>query len=206
MIYRICNLLEEWMNEYPSDFATPGAPGALTALVKQVLRQSHTLYYGSDFLPFLERLPTLVDEDGAWAMKVSDISLGLNDESDTSTSEDLDEAVTEALNAGDALVDTPEESPDSSGSPSRTLDLTSRAVGRERKPSMPLTAKAFLPRSAVSNAPLSQKELLARLVRTANALSHFEPEVVAVEITRRELELYLQIEVCDIYSCFFFIY
>ncbi len=86
-----------------------------------------------------------MDEDGAWAMKVSDISLGLNDESDTSTSEDLDEAVTEALNAGDALVDTPDESPDSSGSPSRTLDLTSRAVGRERKTKHAFDCKGFPP-------------------------------------------------------------
>lgn len=166
MICRICNLLEQWMNDYPTDFATPGAPGALTALVKQVLRQSHTLHYGSDFLPFLERLPTLADEDGAWAMKVSDISSGLSDESDNSTSEDLDEAVAEALNAGDTLVDPAEELPDPTASPSRILDLSERIAGRERKPSIPLTAKAFLPRPVVSNAPLSQKDLLARLVRT----------------------------------------
>lgn len=182
------------MSDYPSDFATPGAPGALTALVKQVLRQSHTLYYGSDFLPFLERLPTLVDKDSAWAMKVPDPSLVLSDESDNSTSEDLDEAVAEALNAGDTLAEGLEESPDSAGSPSKMIDLTSSA-GRERKSSIPLSAKAFLPRPAVSAAPMSQKDLLARLVRTANALSHFDSEVIAQEITRRELELYLQIEV-----------
>lgn len=182
------------MSDYPSDFATPGAPGALTALVKQVLRQSHTLYYGSDFLPFLERLPTLVDKDSTWAMKVPDPSLVLSDESDNSTSDDLDEAVAEALNAGDTLAEGIEESPDSAGSPSKMIDLTSGA-GRERKSSIPLSAKAFLPRPAVSAAPMSQKDLLARLVRTANALSHFDSEIIAQEITRRELELYLQIEV-----------
>ena len=70
---RICTLLEQWIHDHPTDFAVPGTAGALQALIKQILRQPHTLYYGSDFLPFLEILPTLQDQDSSWAVTVETV-------------------------------------------------------------------------------------------------------------------------------------
>ena len=186
------------MNDYPSDFATPGAPGALTALVKQILKQPHTLYYGSDFLPFLELLPTLVDKDSSWALKAQDSTFAGDDESDVSTTEDLDEAVTEAIIAGDIMHDAAQSPTSLEPSPSSAVDSNGFAI-RERKSSIPLSAKSLLgsglPREPVLSNPMTPKEMLARLVKTANAMHHVDSEVIAQEITRRELQLFLQIEV-----------
>ncbi|KIJ22487.1 hypothetical protein M422DRAFT_277069, partial [Sphaerobolus stellatus SS14] len=71
---RICDLLEEWIATYPNDFATSGAHGAITALVKQISSNPSTLHYGSDILPFLAELPSLQDLDASWSMPSDDIS------------------------------------------------------------------------------------------------------------------------------------
>ncbi|KAJ8522522.1 hypothetical protein ONZ45_g898 [Pleurotus djamor] len=66
---RICHLLEQWRCEYKHDFAVKGTSGALNALTKSIVSKTYLLHYGSELLPFLEELPTLVDKDAAWAMK-----------------------------------------------------------------------------------------------------------------------------------------
>ena len=56
------------------------------------ISNTHLLHYGSDFLPFLEQLPTLRDIESSWAMKVDD-TLDVSDDSDEGTldeDEDLD--------------------------------------------------------------------------------------------------------------------
>ncbi|KAJ3744510.1 ras guanine nucleotide exchange factor domain-containing protein [Lentinula detonsa] len=87
---RICHLLEIWIRDYSYDFAVRGTAGALSALVKSIISKTYLLHYGFDFLPFLEVLPTLVDRDSAWALKVDDAA-----DSDDSYSfmEDDDESV-----------------------------------------------------------------------------------------------------------------
>lgn len=69
---RICWLLDHWTRLYPSDFAVPGTAGALSALIKSVIGKTYLLHYGSEFIPFMDMLPTLKDQDTAWAMKVQE--------------------------------------------------------------------------------------------------------------------------------------
>lgn len=175
-----------------------------------MLKQTHTLYYGSDFLPFLELLPNLVDEDGPWALKVTGVSPSFEEESDGSTVEEVDL---------DGVERETEESPivakstvlASSGGILEPASNGERLPSRDRKSSLPLSAKTFLGTAATSPnqmrsspfaSPPSGKDVLARLVKAANAVLHFDPEMIAQEITRRELELFLQIEVST--SSFFF--
>ncbi|KAH8118477.1 ras GEF [Phellopilus nigrolimitatus] len=190
---RICNLLEQWVHDYPSDFAVPGTAGALNALIKQVLRQTHTLYYGSDFLPFVEMLPTLHDLDSAWAVK-AETSIAESDESDS--------------NYGGEIENTEVEVPPVSSQPRNSLDAmtgTSRPATRERKSSIPLSAKTFLqgslPTSARAPGPPGSsspaRDSIVRLSRASNAFLHFDSEDIAKEITREELDLYMKIEPRD---------
>ncbi|PAV21147.1 ras GEF [Pyrrhoderma noxium] len=165
---RICTLLEQWIHDHPTDFAVPGTAGALQALIKQILRQPHTLYYGSDFLPFLEILPTLQDQDSSWAVKVETI-IADSDESDNDS---------DAVNPA-------------------------RPITRERKSSIPLSAKNFLSgnlpatiRTVGSISP-SPRDTLSRLVKASNGILHVDSEELAREITRRELDLYMRIESRD---------
>jgi endogenous inhibitor of DNA gyrase (YacG/DUF329 family) len=190
IIYRICSLLEQWIADYPSDFAVPGTHGALSALVKQIMKQSHTLYYGSDFYPFLERLPQLVDLDEAWAVK-ADIIVEESDESDDGLIED--QTVFTGLE---------EDMPPSTAHPYgiATSTVNEPAIrGRARKTSLPLSLLSSGSTGRMSNSgppvPPSPKEILARLVRTSQALSSFDALAIAWEITRRELDLFLQIKV-----------
>ena len=52
--HRICQLLDQWISLYPTDFAVSGASGALAALIKSILNKTYLLHYGAEFLPFLE--------------------------------------------------------------------------------------------------------------------------------------------------------
>ncbi|KAI5124751.1 hypothetical protein M0805_005385 [Coniferiporia weirii] len=186
---RICNLLEHWVHDYPSDFAVPGTAGALNALIRQILRQTHTLYYGSDFLPFLEMLPTLQDRDSGWAVKV-ETSIAESDESDSNYESE----------------DTGDESPSTLPIP-HSVDVTlasSRPITRERKSSIPLSAKTFLqgtlPASVRVPGPHGNspsRDSVSRLLRASNTLLHFDSEDIAKEITRRALGLYMKIEPRD---------
>jgi threonyl-tRNA synthetase len=66
----ICRLLADWIHDYPHDFAVRDTAGALSALVKSIIAKTHLIHYGLEFLPFLEVLPNLVDQDTIWALKV----------------------------------------------------------------------------------------------------------------------------------------
>ena len=178
------------MNEYPTDFAAPGTAGALSAFIKQILTHTHTLNYGSDFLPFLDSLPNLVDEDAAWAKKFED-STAESDESDSLFGEDNESDDTE-VESPSSFSPHPNDVSDSNNSP--------QPSSRERKSSLPLSAKAFLhpTRPVVKEAPLSRpspKEILARLYKASQSLAYYDAQTIALEITRRELELFLKIEV-----------
>lgn len=161
-----------------------------------MLRQPHTLTYGSDLLPFLEILPTLSDEDSAWA-KAEAPSVIESDESDLAE-EDFIVEEPEHIKLGSHEL--AEEQPHGSDS------HANRASGRDRKSSLPLAAKSILHgsistnfRSPVQGNPPTIKETLARLVRVANTLMHYDADAIAQEITRRDMTLFLQIEV----SCVF---
>lgn len=186
---RVCNLLEDWIQKYRSDFAVPGTAGALNALIRQILKQPHTLYYGTDFLPFLESLHTLQDLDSAWAVK-AETSI---DESDEDSNYDSDFAY---------------EVPQASSQPPSAVEKSEHATRpstRERKSSIPLSAKNFLqgtlqgsvraPGPSGTNTP--GRDNMSRLVKASNNLLHFDSDDIAKEITRQELELYMKIEPRD---------
>lgn len=175
----ICNLLEQWTQEYPNDFAVPGAAGALNALIKQILRQTHTLYYGSDLLPFIEMLPTIQDLDSAWAMPESSVA-----EDDSDSNYDVD-----GHSEGDTQSSTLKNESILSAN-------SSQLSGRDRKASFSLSAKAIM-QTPISSVPSPTRDMISRLAKTSNALLHFDSDDVAKEITRRELELYMAIEPRD---------
>lgn len=188
LIRRICHLLETWMQTYPQDFAVPGASGALGALVRSIVGKTYLLHYGSDFLPFLARLQNIVDTDAAWALK----SENPVDESEDpySISDEEDPLAIEA------------ESPSTSRSAVIPLnDNPPNPVSsvRERKSSLPLSAKIFTPvnpNNHQEDAPeMSPKDLLNKLRSNASILATFNCAEVAEEITRVEAKLFIDIEV-----------
>ncbi len=179
--------MELWIRDYPYDFAVRGTAGALSALIKSIISKTYLLHYGSDFLPFLELLPNLVDKDASWALKVEESA----DESDDSYS---------------LLEEEEEKSVPSSSRPPQTTSSPSEKkvpppnVFRERKGSLPLTAKALLPYplddfSQYDHAPDNPKQQLRELQKLAVEVNNADPEELAREITRLESKLFLDIEV-----------
>ncbi|KIJ68428.1 hypothetical protein HYDPIDRAFT_24708 [Hydnomerulius pinastri MD-312] len=183
---RICHLLETWMHTYPQDFAVPGAAGALNALVKSIIGKTYLLHYGSDFLPFLEHLPSIVDCDAAWAQKSEPLLDDADDPYSISDGEDDSLAVT--TDSGSASQ--------ASMTPSREISAVSSA--RERKQSLPLSAKALIMPVLSPHVPdvpeVTSKQLLKELIRRALELQTYECSEIAEEITRVEAKLFMDIE------------
>lgn len=128
-------------------------------------------------------MPNLVDEDAAWALKVEDLA----DESDDSYSllEDDDE------NASKSEVD----SQSNLNASSSTMKGKPATGFRERKGSLPLSAKALLPQNNHVNEDPTPKDQLKKLQRLAQEVNATDPEEIAQEITRLESKLFLQIKV-----------
>ncbi|KAH7915776.1 ras guanine nucleotide exchange factor domain-containing protein [Hygrophoropsis aurantiaca] len=187
---RICHLLETWIHTYPHDFAVPGASGALNALVKSIISKTYLLHYGSDFLPFLEHVPGLVDKDAAWALKCEN------------TIDDIDDPY---YPFGEGEYDEPLVANDSSSmslssqSPSIENSVVAPTISRERKSSLPLSAKAIInpitsPHGQADILEISPKHLLKELQRIHSELQSVDCTDVAEEITRVEAKLFMQIE------------
>ncbi|KAI0033150.1 ras guanine nucleotide exchange factor domain-containing protein [Vararia minispora EC-137] len=191
---RICHLLEVWIQSYPHDFAVGQAAGALNALVRSIVSKTHLLHYGSDFLPFLEGRP-LVDRDAAWAMKVDESAD--DDHEDRypfdDYEDDEDEDSVSRLEPPASPVGTvPQTSSRASFSPTSA---------RERKSSLPLSAKQIMDPEAARNplfaAPeqeMTPKLLIRELQSIAAQLERIDVDVVAQEITRIEAKLFVAIE------------
>ncbi|KAH8120383.1 ras GEF [Phellopilus nigrolimitatus] len=194
---RICNLLEQWMKDYSLDFAAPGTLGALNAFTRQIISHAHTLSYGSDFLPFMEMLPSLCDEDAAWALKVEEFTAESDTEADSIFDVELDSAETGTESPVSSLSPHPRTSASEPASSPRTS-------ARERRSSLPLSAMAFIKAPILSTTRNQRfddvqsrptaKDIVSGLQRVAGALAHYEAVAIANEITRRELELFLKIE------------
>ncbi|KAI0051683.1 ras GEF [Auriscalpium vulgare] len=185
---RICHLLEVWIQDYPHDFAVGAAADALTALVKSIISKTHLLHYGSDFLPFLESRP-LVDKDAAWALKVDETP----DESDDSYSLSEDEE--------DHLGSEPPTRTSVQASQRKLTSSSGPTSARERKSSLPLTAKALVMPDVMADTTLyttdadpSPKQLLKDLLLMSNDLTLIPANDIAEEITRIETRLFLRIE------------
>ncbi|KAM5535450.1 hypothetical protein V8D89_010972 [Ganoderma adspersum] len=197
---RICQLLDLWISSYPTDFAVSGASSALAALIKSILNKTYLLHYGAEFLPFLEMVSSLKDKDASWGLKVDD------ENSDTSSVSDEENAF---------LVDQPVSQRSASPSPLPADNGSSNPVGsssgfaRERKASLPLTAKALIaPPSTISGGgiplqatmssreplALSYKGILRALQSTSQTLHTYDPADIAQEMTRLQCQFFLRIE------------
>ncbi|KAF8560386.1 ras GEF [Imleria badia] len=180
---RICHLLETWMHTYPQDFAAPGAAGALSALVKSIIGKTYLLHYGSDFLPFLEHLPNIIDSDSVWAHKADHL---LDDADDPySISDGEDESLAVITDSGSSNL--------SSVPPSH-----GNSTSRERKQSLPLSAKAWIMPITSSHpsevTEISPKQILKELYRQSLELQNYDCSEIAEEITRVEAKLFMEIE------------
>lgn len=181
---RICNLLEQWIRDYPHDFSVKGAEGALRALVtKSITTKTYLLHYGSEFLPFLETLHEYTDLDSAWALKVD-----IPDET-----EDVYSLEEEDVLLHSALYSTRKTTLVKMPNPISALPLS-----RERKSSLPhpllfASRTTLLPTQDPSEIP--PKQQLRDLMKLAQEVMVLEPEEVAQEITRIEARLFLDIQV-----------
>ncbi|TCD71512.1 hypothetical protein EIP91_008893 [Steccherinum ochraceum] len=187
---KICCLLDTWMHLYPTDFAVPGTAGALSALLKSILGKTYLLQYGSEFIPFMELLPTLDDKDAAWAMKVEDPKYDSDDSSSFDAAADtLDSPVS-------GVASLPEPS-----APVATRSRTQSTVtNRDRKSSLPLSNpnRSTMMASPSPVQPLAaeivtHKAVLKKLQMVSSELNQYDPTDVAQEITRHESELFVLI-------------
>lgn len=194
-------MLDIWIKDYPYDFAVPGAASALTAFVKSVLTKTYLLHYGSDFLPFLELLPGLKDRDKAWALKVDHP----NETDDVVELSDDDERATFVPTESPTATPQSHAPSNFSRSVPAPTQHTHPTHSRERKPSLPLSSRAFLMSvSSSSSANLSDvahferhmKTVTKRLVSLSQELNAMDPSEIAQEITLTQLHYFQQIKVC----------
>lgn len=184
-VLRICHLLETWIRDFPHDFAVKGTAGALTALIRSIISKTHLLHYGSEFLPFLEQLPGLVDQDSAWALKVV---ISDNDSDDyIPDDEDDEETHTARSQAG---------SGSSISAGSHRVALPSR----ERRTSLPLPNALLSPTQLNGVNPhaydQSPKQHIKDLVKLAQTVLNTDSDEIAQEITRQGVKRFLEIKVC----------
>ncbi|KAJ7706156.1 ras guanine nucleotide exchange factor domain-containing protein [Mycena rosella] len=191
---RICHLLEQWIRDYPYDFKVRGTPSALSALFKSITSKTYLLHYGSDFLPFHELLPNLVDKDAAWAHKPD----YPEDESDYDDDEKSAVLTLSSTHSSDL-----ESQPPSARSPPSVKAKTSPTIPtpfRERKGSLPLGSRLMMPPAAPNgvaqndNPEANHRGQLKDLLRLAVDVNATDSEEIAQEITRMEVKLFLDIE------------
>lgn len=153
------------------------------------------MHYGSEFLPFHELLPNLVDEDAAWALKV--------DEPDEESDYDDGEhgVVLDGRSSYSSEIDSLPVSNGSHGSLRRTATLPPSQ--RERNSSVPLPGRSLTstanpnPNTVPSElSELNPRQQLRDLCKLAAEVNATDSEELAQEITRLEVKLFLDIEVC----------
>jgi hypothetical protein len=162
----------------------------LSALIKSIISKTYLLHYGSDFLPFLEMLPSLVDHDTAWALKADDTTDGSDDS--YSLFEDDDETQVSDLDTTPPETDLPVVA-------RQKAVLPPSFPSRERKPSLPLplvlASGSTLGASQTEFADTSEKQQIKDLVRLAQEVLALDPDDIAQEITKLEVKLFLDIQV-----------
>lgn len=177
-----------WIRDYPYDFAVKGTSGALAALIKSIISKTYLLHYGSEFLPFLEMLPNLVDQDSAWAWKTDDVG---SDDSNSLLEDEDEGPVTD--------MDSPGASPVSTRAKDIPPIPPPAVPSRERKPSLPLpsilTSGKALSAGQTEIVDTSEKQQIKDLVKLAQEVLALDPDEIAQEITRVELKLFLDIQV-----------
>ncbi|KAI9063050.1 ras GEF [Trametes sanguinea] len=197
---RICQLLDLWISTYPTDFAVPGASSALAALIKSIITKTYLLHYGAEFLPFLEVVAGLQDKDALWALKVEE------DSSDTSSLSDEERSFLVGQSSS-ARSSSPTPMPQEP--PSNPAQGNQQGFTRERKASLPLTARALiatptansanqsLPQENQASGPppnLGPKQILRHLQTISQTLAPVDPADIAQEMTRIQCIFFLRIE------------
>ncbi|KAJ7900370.1 ras guanine nucleotide exchange factor domain-containing protein [Mycena olivaceomarginata] len=185
---RICHLLEQWIRDYPHDFKVRGTPSALSALFKSITSKTYLLHYGSEFLPFHEMLPDLVDKDAAWAHKPD----YPEDESDYDDDEKSAVLTISSTHSSDSL---PQSARLAAGK-AKTAPPPPTGL-RERKGSLPLGNKLISTQATPNGFPqeaVDQRSQLKELLKLSADVNAADPEEIAQEITRLEVELFLKIE------------
>ncbi|KAG8899933.1 hypothetical protein FRB99_006349 [Tulasnella sp. 403] len=223
---RICSLLEEWMRTYPGDFAASGAEPALQALVRQILSNFHTAHYGAEFMPFLQIVPELTDEERAWALKedsrrdTDDGTSDLDLDADDPEAEALELARTVSVSIAVSMG--AEKSTDSlhrvngnggrvpSGQTSSRPPQSIPMGGLKPKanPSISSSSKQsaqtplfgeYHPTKGLRGPDVlpGTKPNMKELLKASVALCHQPPHFVAEEITRLEVPLFLAVQPRD---------
>lgn len=181
------------MKEYPSDFAVDGTHGALDAVIRHVLSYSHTLSYGCDFLPFMDKLGVLKDEDSSWGLKADIRSISDSDTDDSMFDPDFSGLDIEESRR--VVPPSPKPNRKSISDP----PSSPRSSNRERRSSLPFSTMMRMKMNALAGldepSTPSPKEIISKLQRAASALNNYEADTIANEITRRELQLFLGIKV-----------
>ncbi|KAJ7783808.1 ras guanine nucleotide exchange factor domain-containing protein [Mycena maculata] len=191
---RICHLLEQWIRDYPYDFKVRGTPSALSALFKSITSKTYLLHYGSDFLPFHELLPNLVDKDAAWALKPD----YPEDESDYD--DDERSAVLTLSSTHSSELESPLPSARLPPSAKAKTSPAIPAPFRERKGSLPLGNKLIIPPTTPNgispngNPEGGYRSQLKELLKLAADVNSTDSGEIAQEITRMEVKLFLDIE------------
>jgi len=172
------------MHNYRQDFAVPGAAGALNAIVNSLVNKTYLLHYGCDFKPFLEHISNLVDTDATWAQKTEPL---LDETEDPYLFSDGEDDSLVAITVGSASASR------SSVAPSNENSVSSSS--RERKQSLPLSAKALIMPTSAHVPEVPPKQLLKELSKQAQELQTYDCSEIAEEITRNEAMLFMVIEV-----------
>ena len=168
---RICHLLETWIRDYPNDFAVKGTVGALNALIKSIISKTHLLHYGSEFLPFFEQLPSLVEQDAAWSMKAENL--------------DTDSLYNDEEEEEDVPLEREEPS----------IDDASSLLSMGTFCTTSLLLDKTIHQNVMSNVDPSPKQLLKDLVKISNEVMVTDSEEIAQEITRQCAKQFLIIKV-----------
>ena len=142
---------------------------------------------------------SLKDKDSSWALKVEDENSDSSSVSDEEHSFLVDQPTSQR-----SLSPPPMPADNASSNPSGSQS----GFARERKASLPLTAKALIasapaaakggePQEAVSREPanLTAKHILRLLQTTSQALQGYDPADIAQEMTRLQCQFFLRIEV-----------
>ncbi|CAE7185275.1 unnamed protein product [Rhizoctonia solani] len=192
---RLCELLQQWIEDYPNDFASPGAPSALAAVVRTACENTHLMYYGSEFTYFLDELPCLTDDASSWAYisadtpvedeSLYDFELDFDREFNFTPEANgfglFDPSYTIAPNSATYQLDN-EEEPPTTGRTARFESAGEDSISRGISPD---ARRTF------------QSSAFKALQFVANELLEHDPASIAEEITRLETELFLKIKPRD---------
>ena len=197
LLGRLCDLLEGWIEDYPTDFATPGTSGAITALIKQISSNPCTLHYGSDILPFLDELPNLQDVEASWS--IQEDSQGDSDEEGVGLLDDEEDG-----RARRNIIGDPSISATTAHAGNPNVETKPKPSTRERKGSLPLsiapplsaTLSASSDNSGRTSGTFPRRNSPRELVKLAQTLATYDPLDIAQQITKIQSEIFLEIEVC----------